>query len=281
MRLKREEFAAARRLADSLLTAVRPTSPERAANLAALAALTGRVSRAVELLARAEPSFEDSSGVRVSVPGPVAEAALAYIAYAALGAPAESLDATARRARRMAGEYVEPARRSTVELALFGESAVLAFPALPAPLRPVLRGGHPLVPALAAFRRGDLGTARASLAELHGRRRFLLPGSVAADATFVEAWLMVQLGDSGAAADFLDRTLAALPTQRTALLDETPQAAGLVRAMALRAELATASGDGALASRWASAVATLWSDAEPPLQAIVTRMRTLALNQRR
>jgi hypothetical protein len=104
----------------------------------------------------------------------------------------------------------------------------------------------------------------------------MLPGSVAADATFVEAWLMTQLGDSTAAAAFLDLTLSALPTQRTALLTETPQAAGLVRAMALRAELADAAGDAATARRWGEAVSTLWRDAEPSLHPLVQRMRSLA-----
>jgi tRNA A-37 threonylcarbamoyl transferase component Bud32/tetratricopeptide (TPR) repeat protein len=281
VRLKRQEFGAARRLADSLLLAAGPATPERAANLAALAALTGRPTRAATLLARSEPSFEDSSGVRVSVPGPVAEAALAYVAYAALGAPAESLAATSRRARRRAGEYVEPARRAAVELALVGESGVLAFPASPRGGGSALGGGHPLVPALEALRRGDPASARAILSKLHARRRLILPGSVAADATFVEAWLMVQLGDSSAAGEFLDQTLGALPTQRTALLDETPQAAGLVRAMALRAELGAAAGDQATAGRWGSAVATLWAGAEPSLGPIVSRMRALSVNQRR
>jgi tetratricopeptide (TPR) repeat protein len=281
IRLKRGEFGAARRLSDSLLLSARPATPERAANLAALAALTGRPTRAAALLARSEPSFEDSSGVRVNIPGPVAEAGLSFVAYAALGAPAESLAATSRRARRMTGEYVEPARRAAVELALFGESGVLAFPAVPTGAGPALRGAHPLVPALEAFRRGDRAGARAVLAELQGRRRLLLPGSVAADATFVEAWLMAQLGDSAAAAELLDRTLGALPTQRTALLDETPQAAGLVRAMALRAELAAAAGDQSTAARWGSAVGTLWADPEPSLRTTVTRMRALSVNQRR
>ena len=69
---------------------------------------------------------------------------------------------------------------------------------------------------------------------------------------------MTQLGDSTAAAAFLDLSLSALPTQRTALLTETPQAAGLIRAMALRAELADAAGDAATARRWGRSCGTLW-----------------------
>ncbi|MGH7630709.1 MAG: protein kinase domain-containing protein [Gemmatimonadales bacterium] len=281
IRLKLGEFRVARRLADSLLANASAGSAATAGTLAALAGLTGRVTRAAALLARSEPSFEDSTGVPVSVPGPVSEAALEYVAYAALGAPPESLEATGRRIRRLVEAYVEPSRREVVGAALFGESGVLAFQALPPTLRPPLRGPHPLNPALEAFRRGDAGRARAVLAELRGRRRYILPGSIAADGTLVEAWLMTQLGDSAEAAAFLDLSLGSLPTQRTALLAETPQAAGLVRAMALRAELADAAGDAATARRWAEAVVTLWSDAEPPLQPIVLRMRSLTGNSGR
>jgi hypothetical protein len=45
--------------------------------------------------------------------------------------------------------------------------------------------------------------------------------------------------------------------------------------MALRAELAAAAGDRALAARWARAVITLWSDADPPLAPTLARMRQL------
>jgi hypothetical protein len=50
----------------------------------------------------------------------------------------------------------------------------------------------------------------------------------------------------------------------------------LVRAMALRADLAAASGDHAAAARWAQAVTILWSDADQFLQPTVRRMRELA-----
>jgi hypothetical protein len=278
LRLKLGEFTTARRLADSLLSATPAGSPGTAGTLAALAALTGQVTRAAGLLAQSAPSFEDRTGAQVSVPGPVAEPALAYVAYAALGAPAESLDATGRRARAMLAAYVQPSRREALEAALFGESNILAFSVLPPASRPQMVGSHPLDPVLEAFRRGDAARARAGLAELHSRRRHILPGSVAADATFVEAWLITQLGDSTRAAAFLDLSLGALPTQRSALLSETPQAAGLVRAMVLRADLAAAAGDSATARKWGEAVSALWGDAEVPLQSTVRRMRSLAGN---
>jgi len=54
-------------------------------------------------------------------------------------------------------------------------------------------------------------------------------------------------------------------------------AAGLVRAMALRAELADRAGDVARARRWARAVHELWQDAETDeLRGTVERMRVLS-----
>ena len=76
IRLKLGEFATARRLADSLLATVVPNSPATAGTLAALAALTGKVTRTAALLSQSEPSFEDSDGTAMSVPAPVSEAAL-------------------------------------------------------------------------------------------------------------------------------------------------------------------------------------------------------------
>jgi len=49
-----------------------------------------------------------------------------------------------------------------------------------------------------------------------------------------------------------------------------------VRMMAFRADLAAARGQVAIAQRWGSAVAALWSGADPALQPTATRMRRLA-----
>src|SRR5439155_1746136 len=54
------------------------------------------------------------------------------------------------------------------------------------------------------------------------------------------------------------------------------RAGSLVRAMALRADLAERVGDHAVAARWAAAVAAFWSDADPFLQPLVRRMRRRA-----
>jgi len=277
LRLKLSQFAAVRRLADSLLASPAPADPQSAGILAALAALTGRPNVAAEHLARAEPSFEDQNGAPMPVPPGLGQVARRFLAYAAIGAPADSLATTERRTRQLAASYVEPARREVVEQAVTEEAAVLARAGVQLGTRPPPAAGrHHLIPVIRAAERGDTAAARAQLAELRNIRRTAAPGSAALDGTLVEAWLLLQLRDTASAVGSLDLALQALPTYRADLLDEAPQAAGLVRAMALRADLAAAMGDSVTAARWAVPVLALWSGAEPPLAPVLSRMRSLA-----
>ena len=63
------------------------------------------------------------------------------------------------------------------------------------------------------------------------------------------------------------------------LLRELPQAAGLVRTMALRADLAAAMGDGRTAAVWANGVLDLWHEPETSeLQSLIERMRSYTRN---
>jgi serine/threonine-protein kinase len=277
LRLKLGQVATARRLADSLLDARAPADEASAAVLAALAGLTGRPNRAAAFLARAEPDFEDGNGAPMQVPPGVGEVARRFMAYAALGAPAESLSAMERRTRQLAASHVEPARREAVERAVTEEAAVLAHAGVPLRARvPPMGGRHHLIPLIQAAYRGDTAGARAQFAELREIRRSAAPGSGALDGTLVEAWLILQLGDTAGAVSELDVALNAMPTYRTDLLDDAPQAAGLVRTMALRADIAAAMGDSVTAARWAAPVVTLWSGAEPALAPTLSRMRSLA-----
>lgn len=132
--------------------------------------------------------------------------------------------------------------------------------------------------ALAA---GDVPAFRAVYGALARARSLHRPGDTAMDYTFMESWMLRALGDTAEAVAHLDQSLDALPTLGVYLLDYPSQGAGLVRAMALRAELAAAAGDRAAAARWGSAVATLWATADPELQTYVHRMRALVVSDRR
>jgi tetratricopeptide (TPR) repeat protein len=279
--LKLEDYAAARALADSLLRAGRRSTPEpaEAALLAPLAALTGRAGQTAELLVRAALVIPIASpeGEPVDVGLPVAAAGLTLLAHAALGAPRDTIERLERNVERLVEASVRPERRAPVRGALLDVPAVLAFPA--AGPRPALRAARDrsyLADLQWRLAQGDTGAVRQRLAAVAAARRFVPPGAVAIDATYNEAWLALGLGDAAGARRRLDAPLTALPTLGNALLTEVPQAAALVRAMGLRAELAAGAGDRERAQWWGRAVVTLWSDADPVLQPFVHRMEILS-----
>jgi hypothetical protein len=96
------------------------------------------------------------------------------------------------------------------------------------------------------------------------------------DGNLLRARLALLLADTSAALRELDPALRALPTLAASLLNELPQVASLVHALALRAELADRIGDRQTAVQCASAVAALWRSADAPLQPLVARMKRLA-----
>ena len=87
---------------------------------------------------------------------------------------------------------------------------------------------------------------------------------------------MAASGDVPSAIGWLDQLLESLYEKAPRVPDEPIEAASLLRAMALRAELGASAGDDREARKWAAAVALLWSDADAWLQPLVGRMRTLS-----
>ena len=83
-------------------------------------------------------------------------------------------------------------------------------------------------------------------------------------------------GGTATAVRTLDAPLDSLVALHTATLQYLPLAGCVVRMMALRANLAAARGARPAAQRWARAVVTLWSGAEPALQPTVTQMRRIS-----
>jgi len=277
--VKIEDAAAARRLADSLLRVYAKPSPATAARLAGLAALTGRTRLTVELLSRSAPVDSPSTMTGEVITGDSAlhRTALALLAYASLGAPAESVTAMTARVERLIAAGFRPDRQHAARFALEAPAAVLAFPVIgETPLhRSDVPGGY-LLDMQRALARGDPAAARERYARVRALRRWRRPTDVVISSTYGEAWLFLGLGDTAAAVAVLDSSLNNLPGLGGTLLDFVPQAAGLVRAMALRAELAAAAGDGRTARWWAQRVTIFWQDADTPLQPLVHRMRALA-----
>ncbi|MEX2155918.1 MAG: protein kinase [Gemmatimonadales bacterium] len=275
--IKLERFAQARALGDSLLAAWPAPDPDEARELAGVAVIAGRVNRAAALLAMDVASpFTTPEGDHIVLPASVAAPARHLLVYAAVGVPAESISVVERRITSLVSSWIEPQRQAAALQAALHEPAMLAFPQLgarEAHSRPA--GGNYLL-GLQRLLARDPAAVRKELAAIDSSRGVLRAGDVASDIVYQEAWLLVAVGDTAAAVQRLDRSLAALPGMGTALLDQVPQAAGLVRAMALRAELAAAGGDASTAAHWARAVTVLWRDADPELGAVVARMTAIA-----
>jgi hypothetical protein len=224
-------------------------------------------------------TFLGSDWREIKLPTALGDPALALLAYASFGGPADSLVGLEQRVERLVPSYVEPRRRQATLEALLDKPAQLAFPERGlSPLHRRKAPGNYLLEMQWLLAKGDTAELRRELDELRLLRQqlHLRPGDVAFDGTYHEARLLLAMGDTTAASQLLDLSLDALPTLGTHLLDQLPQVVTLVRGMALKADLAAKVRDSAAARRWANNVVILWSGADRELQPLVGRMHEIA-----
>ena len=276
--VKRERFTEAAALADSLLTATPDPTTEEAPYLAAAAALTGRASLAAALARRAAPDevIWSPEGAVLPVPLPLRETALALEAFAAVGAPADSLDALLQVALRQLSGYLAGARREAADAALLDRTRVLLFPddrSRPTPR--TRKSVDYLVLLHEAVRSHRPAEARAMMARVAEQRRDRPFGRVAVEGAIAEALAELGMGDTTAAVARLDGYLDGLGGAGIDLTERTVAAGSLVRLLALRARLADAQGDRPMARRRAGDVLALWGRADPGLAPVLAEMRAL------
>jgi len=263
--VKAGQFDAARRAGDSLLRTIRTPTP----GVAGVAVLLGRPALAARLLAIEDTFWLHGSADNepVRLPLTAGLAGLRLLAYASVAAPRESIAVLERRIEQLLAT-LPAAERGPARSALLDLPAELVFDDMG--LRPTHRTTPP----------GPDGTMTIQWALAHGDtalvRGNLDTTSSSNEYAYLKARSFVALGDTAQAERSIDGTLENLPQVYSALLDYLPLAGSLVRMMALRAELAAARGEATPARRWASAVVTLWSGADPALQPTVTRMKKLA-----
>jgi hypothetical protein len=261
---------AARAIADSVLREFPPSQAPDPLLLASLAGLTGRGRLAVEYVRH--PAFLAAW----EVPPSLSPAGPTLLVLAALGAPADSLRALERTVNSQIGLLPAP-QRQLQQLRWLARAATLAMPTYQfSSLRELVGIGDYLVDAQAAFALGDTDAVHRVFDDLRQARPSRAAADLTLDALYPEAWLLAALRDHRAAAGWLDPTLASLAATSPQLLVDPVRAACLVRAMALRAELAERLGDRTGAAQWARVVTTLWSDADSFLQPMVRRVRRLA-----
>jgi len=245
-----------------------------------VAVLLGRPNLARRFLETADTAWLAGSADNqpVTIPLDIGEAGLALLVYAAVGAPADSIAAYERWIEGRISD-IPRARRAPSRSALFDRPAELVFDALG--LRPGHRteppGPHLQMVLQWRLAHGDSAFVRGQLDSLsRAGGGSLATGDATPDGVYIDARLLLAVGDSATAARTLDAPLDSLVALHTAALEYIPLAGCLVRMMALRADLAAARGDSEVARRWANAVVTLWSSAEPALQPTVARMRRIA-----
>ena len=275
LRLRIGDLAGARSAAERALRLGAAGDPVRARLLAGTAALLGRIDMAADLLATAQSDTLFTTEYGPVAVGPVvARTAARLLAYASFQAPADSVVALARRARDEVATLVTGDRRVQARFAALSVPLGLAY----AQLRPFDDGaGAPSDYLLVAQRYlagGQPDSVRNLLTSL-GRSREAageLPGDVMMDGVYGEARLWLALHDTAQARQTLDRALDGMRGLNAHVLDEVPSAAAVVRAMALRAELAGHVGDRGTARSASDGVRVLWQQADNALQDDLRRL---------
>jgi tetratricopeptide (TPR) repeat protein len=242
---------AARALADSLLAAYPATSGPDPLLFTSLAVLTGQAALAAQLARRAGVNGQ------WSLPPIIARSAPAFTAFAALGGPADSLEALAAEVRAELNG-LDGSERQRASLDWLARPVTLAFPDYRIALVRTLAGeGYGLLDAQAAFLGGDTAGARRILDVAALGRLSIAPEDRTIDVLFPEASLRAALGDVRGAVAWLDPTLNVLAKTPPQSLSEPTRAGSLIRAMALRARLAALLHDSAGAALWSKPLAIL------------------------
>ena len=266
--VKAERFAAARALADSVLRSLRG-SEEFPELQGAMSALTGRPKGMVNGVML--QLFDDLQNLEA----PLVRAAAEFVTLASLGA-CSSLGEAEKRVENLLASYVAPGTMSAVRRRITTDALSLAAACSAGASALRVEPPPPLIVRMQqALARGDTVAVRAGFDSLARMRRGARASQTSPDHLVREAWLRAQIGDSVTAAQRLDAVLNALPTLSATTLDNAVQAGSLVRAMVLRAELASAMRDAAAARRWGQAVAELWAGADPVLRPTAQRMQNL------
>ena len=259
---KRGEFGLARTVADSLLRSAAPPGMER--EFQWVAALVGRANLAADYWQRSlRTSVVTGGAVHPAISRPASK----YFVYASLGICGPLLSDVRQQLEVALRDYITSDIRNALRSDLADRSAVLATPCTAGKIAPaVVSSADHMISAQRSFARGDMASARRSLAAFAAERRDRRPGDTSAEYVFQAAWLRVQLGDTAGAAESLDGALGALPTFGAATFRDLAGAAAFGRLMKLRAEIAARTNDPRVSRVWTTALGELWASADPILR---------------
>jgi hypothetical protein len=163
--------------------------------------------------------------------------------------------------------YVEPRDAERLRAELLTRPLSLMSPCTQGSSALEIKGSRSrLVLMQQAFARKDLRALRSLLDTVAEVSKLQRPGDLSPDYVFQQAWLRVAVGDTTQAERLLDKTLNGLPGVSTSALQEPAAAAGIVRVMRLRAQLAAQAGDDRIEQKWSTAAKLIWAHGDPSVQ---------------
>ena len=242
-------LVAGRNLADSLLQRFVPDLTADHMQLATLAALTGKVDLAAQLLRR---TGADPGRARKAIE---VEADVLLL-FAASDASADSVEALSRRLENLLAEQ-EPSLRRTMEMAWVARAATLWFPhPIAGRSLGLLGGGDYLLDAQLLLRHGDTAKALRDLKDVVARRT-APSAEQSLDAVCSESATAAAAGDAATAYKWVSAMLSSFSSSPPDALSDHTRAALLGPCLLLAARLAEQTGDASGANRWRVAARTL------------------------
>jgi serine/threonine protein kinase len=283
--LRLGRFDKAATLADSLLLDLRvpaeldeKTQSEIAETLSTIAALRGRFQAVLGLQKRfaAEYRVRLESGEFLTLPPALGADALTLVAYASFGVEPDSIATIADRITQNTKSLIAPAKAASVRTAILTRPFALAAPVIgPGPLASLGSIGDIRVRAIRFLANNDRASARRLADSIAARHSEYAPGEITMDAVYQDAWLRAAVGDSAGAASLLDNALRGLSVALPSILSDPIEAACLVRATILRAQLAASMRRPAIARARAAEAYQLWGRGDPVISASLGRIAEL------
>jgi serine/threonine protein kinase/tetratricopeptide (TPR) repeat protein len=275
LKVKRGEFAAASKLADSVLANTHDSIATL--DLLALASFSGRIERMTGLLQRKQRDWLPIAARQYNLMPDMVATAAALFAHAAVGDCGPDIGRLENTFDNQLESYVDPDKRDGVRHVLLSRTYSLLVPCTDGASAMKIKTPENLLyrmqQAYAKRNMREMKLVSDSLEKIRAESR---PGDRPADFTYQEAWLLAATGDTAGAIRKLDLALNALPSMSQGTLAQPAAAAAVGRMMVLRAEIASKTRDMTTARRWAKGVTDLWGFASKPLAPTVGRMRGMA-----
>jgi hypothetical protein len=245
-----------------------------------LALMTGRVRRATDLVAKlsgmSNRTVRGADGRPVDVPAPLVAERADFLVRATLGICDSRVQSAPKRMVDLLDAAFPGGIPRGVESDFLQRIVQFALPCLGTSATASLREpSRSLQAYMRAWDPNDTAFPEEFAAQLRARPQRPVGPEQGVDGVIVEALVKVAIKDSIGALRSLTLSLDRIPMMGRGILMSEWTVGSIPRGMALAAELAAALGDRETAQRWASAVVTLWRNADPELQPQVERLREI------